>query len=266
MLITSDKNPKIRHILRLREKARERKEEKLFVFEGIRELQLAMKGGVEVKEIYYFPEYLQPEILNELKKNSGNAEWIEISRAVYEKIAVRESTEGIIAVAVMREHALGNLKLSNNPLILVVEQVEKPGNLGALLRTTDAAAVDAVIVCDTKVDFYNPNVIRSSLGCVFTQQTAVCTTEEAITFLKQNNICLFSATPDGAKNYTEVDFRIPCAIAVGSEAEGLSQAWLKNSDEKIVIPMRGEIDSLNVSVSAAVLIFESVRQRNPNTF
>lgn len=260
--ISSEKNPKIQQIIRLREKARERKKENLFVIEGVRELSLALKGGIAVREIFFCPEFMQPEALDGLKKKAENSGWTEISKNVYGKIAVRESTEGVIAVAEMRELPLEKIRLPGKPLILVAENVEKPGNLGALLRTADAAALDAVIVCDTGIDIYNPNVIRSSLGCLFTQQIAVCSSESAIMWLKKNHIKIFAATPEGAQIYFKADYNQPCAIVVGSEAEGLSSVWMENSDSKIAIPMQGEIDSLNVSVSAAVVLFEAVRQRN----
>lgn len=262
MEITSEKNPRIQQIIRLRGKARERKKSNLLVIEGTRELSLALKGGVVVKEIFFCSEFIQPNILEELRKQIKKNCWIKITKSVYEKIALRGSTEGIIALAEMRETLLNKIRLPVNPLVLVADSVEKPGNLGALLRTADAAALDAVIVCDPNVDLYNPNVIRSSLGCLFTQQVAVCSSEEAIEWLRKNCICIFAATPQGALPYFKADFKHPSAIVVGSEANGLGQKWLRNADFKIAIPMKGEVDSLNVSVSAAVILFEAVRQRN----
>lgn len=259
--ITSEKNPRIQQILRLREKSRERKEQNLFVIEGVRELILALKGDVRVKEIFFCPEFLEPHIINELKLSTARTEWIEISKAAYEKIALRNSTEGVIAIAEMRTLSLEQVQLPENPLILVVESVEKPGNLGALLRTADAANLTAVLVCDPTVDLFNPNVIRSSLGCLFTQQVVVCESPAAIDWLKSKQIKILAATPEGAVLYSEADLKQACAVAVGSEAEGLSEVWLNSSDSNIVIPMLGEIDSLNVSVSAAVILFEAVRQR-----
>jgi len=167
--ITSDKNPRIQQILKLREKSRERREQGLFVIEGIREVTLALKGGIHLAEIFYCAAFIQPTYLEELKKKTQKVDWIEIGKSVYEKIALRDSTEGIIAVAKIQNLKLEQIKLPENPLLLIVESVEKPGNLGALLRTADAAVLSAVLVCDPNVDLYNPNVIRSSLGCVFTQ-------------------------------------------------------------------------------------------------
>lgn len=261
MEITSDKNLRIQQLIRLREKVRERRSEKLFVIEGIREIKLACKGGYSVKEIFFCTTFIPQKELDELKRLSGKTNWIEITKGVYEKIALRESTEGVIAVGEMSDLSLSKIKLKENPLVLVVENVEKPGNLGALLRTADAAKLDAVIVCDPNVDVYNPNVIRSSLGCLFTNQLAVCTSAEAIEWLKTRHIAIYSATPEVAVSYFNADFKKPCAIVVGSEAEGLSRTWLNEADSKVAIPMKGEIDSLNVSVSAAVIVFEAVRQR-----
>lgn len=262
MEITSEKNPRIQQILKLREKSRERREQGLFVIEGIRELMLAIKGGIKIREIFFCPDFMEQEALNALKKTAGKTQWIEIGRSAYEKIVLRESTEGVIAVAEIRKLKFGQIKLPQNPLLLIVESVEKPGNLGALLRTADAAALSAVLVCDPNVDLYNPNVIRSSLGCVFTQQVTTCDSQEAIVWLRKNHISIFAATPAGATSYLKTDFTRPCAIAVGSEADGLSKTWLENADRCISIPMTGEIDSLNVSVSAAVILFEAIRQRS----
>ena len=261
MEITSEKNPRIQQIIRLREKSRERKEQGLFVIEGIREVTLALKGGIKINEIFFCPDFIEQKEWNALKKMSEKTEWIEIGKSAYEKIALRESTEGVIAVAQTRKLELEQILLPKTPLLLIVESVEKPGNLGALLRTADAAALSAVLVCDPNVDLYNPNVIRSSLGCLFTQQVTVCESQAAISWLQKNQIRIFAATPEGATPYVQTDFKQPCAIAVGSEADGLSKIWLENADANISIPMQGEIDSLNVSVSAAILLFEAVRQR-----
>jgi TrmH family RNA methyltransferase len=158
-------------------------------------------------------------------------------------------------------HGLNQLRLSKNPLLLILESVEKPGNLGAVLRTADAAGVDAVIICDPHTDFYNPNVIRSSVGCVFTNQIASATSEETINWLKENNIKIFSTYLKASAPYHETDFTKPCAIILGTEATGLSDLWVKKSDATIIIPMQGKIDSMNVSTAAAVVVFEARRQR-----
>jgi TrmH family RNA methyltransferase len=197
-----------------------------------------------------------------LPKNLGTErQLIPVSKEVFDKIAVRENSGGVIAVAEMRVNELSQLKLKANPLLLIIESVEKPGNLGALLRTADAAGADAVICCDTQTDFYNPNVIRSSIGCVFTNQIASATSEETINWLKKNGVNIFCTYLDAAKPYYEIDFTQPSAIVMGTEATGISDLWVKNANANIIIPMQGKIDSMNVSTAAAVVIFEAKRQR-----
>jgi TrmH family RNA methyltransferase len=162
----------------------------------------------------------------------------------------------------MKPHGLNHVALSKNPLVLVLEAVEKPGNLGAILRTADAAGIDAVICCDPQTDFYNPNVIRSSLGCVFTKQVATATSEETIDWLKKNHLAIYCTYLQSSRLYTDIDFTKPCAIVMGTEATGLSDLWIKNSDANIIVPMHGKIDSMNVSTAAAVVVFEARRQRS----
>ena len=186
---------------------------------------------------------------------------IPVQRTVFEKIAYRESTGGVIALAEQKHHRLDDIQLKQNPLVLILESVEKPGNLGAILRTADAAGVDAVVICDPQTDFYNPNVIRSSVGCVFTNQIAAATSEDTINWLKRNNIKIYTTYLKASKPYHEVDFGVPSAVVMGTEATGLSDIWVKNSDMNIIIPMQGKIDSMNVSTAAAVVIFEATRQR-----
>lgn len=180
---------------------------------------------------------------------------------MFNKIAYRESTGGIIALAEQKQHQLSDLILGKNPLLLILEGVEKPGNLGAMLRTADAAAVEAVIICDERVDFYNPNVIRSSVGCVFTNQIAASPSDKTIHWLKQNNIQILCTYLKASTIYTEVDFTKPSAIVMGTESLGLSEQWIENSTRNLIIPMQGKIDSMNVSTAAAVVIFEASRQR-----
>ncbi len=258
--ITSLQNPLVKKVLTLKEKSRERKKTGLFVIEGQRELELALKGGYKIEMVFACLEIITEKCYAELVEASS-FEVIYLSKPVYEKLAHRGSTEGIMAVAHSMNHKLNYLKLSKNPLILVTEAPEKPGNLGALLRTTDAANIDAILVADPKSDVYNPNVVRSSVGCLFTTQVGLGTSEEIITFLKSNEIKIFSAALTASKNYTDIDFTDPCAIVVGTESTGLTEKWLENSNQNIIIPMQGEIDSMNVSVSAAILIFEAKRQR-----
>ena len=191
-----------------------------------------------------------------------NLKIIKISIEVYEKLARRDSTEGILAVFQSKNHSLDSITLQRkHPLILVAEAPEKPGNIGALLRTADAANLDAVIIANAKTDLYNPNIIRSSIGCVFTNQIAISSTETIIAFLKDNNIGIYCASLKASSSYEEIDYKKACAIVVGTEATGLTNEWLESSTQNIIIPMQGQIDSMNVSVSAGILIFEAKRQR-----
>ncbi len=261
--ISSLHNPSIKRLFQLQEKSRSRKKEAVFLVEGLREMQLALKGSFELLELYFCDEMFMAENIPELiGQSSCSPDIIEISIEVYRKIAYRGSTEGIIAVFRSKITALSELNFSTkNPLVLVAEAPEKPGNIGALLRTADAANLDAVIIANPKTDLFNPNIIRSSVGCVFTNQITTGTTQEIISFLKHQNITIYSAAIQASKNYTEVDFNNATAIVVGTEDTGLSDEWLKNSTQNINIPMAGEIDSINLSVAAGILIFEAKRQR-----
>jgi len=258
--ITSLQNPKIKNIAKL-SKNKERKEQNLFIIEGARELSLALMAGYEIDSVFVCPELFvktdYPDVLHTIPENK----LFEVSEAVFEKIAYREGSDGLLTLATPKKHLLEDLDLSENPFIIVLEAVEKPGNLGAILRTADAAKVDAVIICDPATDLYNPNAIRSSIGCLFTVQTAVCTSQEALNFLHKKQIKTFAAELQASQWYQDTDFTNPSAIIMGTEAEGLTDFWLDKSDCRIKIPMRGKIDSLNVSVSTAVLTFEAMRQR-----
>jgi len=259
--ISSLQNPLIKQVLLLQEKSRERKKTGLFVIEGKREIQLAIKGGYTIKTLLFCPEITSEETISKL--NPSPTELIETSLEVYKKIAYRTSTEGIVAIAESKELHIGNLKLDiKNTLVLVAEAPEKPGNIGAILRTADAANVDAVIIANPKTDLYNPNIIRSSMGCVFTNTIATGTTSEIITFLKENNIPIYSAILQESVPYHTCDFKENTAIVVGTESTGLSQEWREESKANIHIPMQGEIDSMNVSVAVGILIFEAKRQRS----
>jgi TrmH family RNA methyltransferase len=259
--ITSNQNAYIKELFQLKEKSRERKKSGLFLIEGAREISLAIKGGYLIDTVLFYPDLFPEEQVNSLT-NSQN-QTIEISKEVYQKLAHRETTEGIIAVAKAKEFSLKNLSFkTKNSLVLVAEAPEKPGNIGAFLRTADAANVDAVIIANPKTDLYNPNIIRSSVGCVFTNQIATGTTYEIIQFLKENNIAIYCAALQASKDYHTQDYTKPTALVVGTEATGLSKEWLDNSTQNIIIPMQGEIDSMNVSVAAGILIFEAKRQRN----
>ena len=257
--ITSVQNPYIKSLVQLQEKAKVRKQTGSFLIEGQREIELAVKGGYEIETILICTDLVQH--FENLNINSSKFQLIEISKEVYQKLAYRDTTEGILAIAKTKSLSLSDLKLSKNPLILVGESLEKPGNIGAILRTADAANVDAVIIANPKSDLYNPNIVRSSVGCLFTRQIAMGTTEEVIAYLKANNINIYSATLQDSTEYHTQDFTTPTALVVGTEATGLSEKWRVESTKNIIIPMQGEIDSMNVSVAAAILLFEAKRQR-----
>ena len=260
-IITSIQNPKIKNILSL-EKARERKKQNQFVIEGVKELGFAIGAGYKVDSVFFCPTIIASSEVLAIVKNEQLL--VPVDENVFRKIAYRESTGGVIALAEKKEHALSAIKLRANPLLLVLESVEKPGNLGAVLRTADAARTDAVIICDPLVDFYNPNVIRSSVGCLFSNQLASASTQETIDWLTRNGIAIYCTHLGASKSYHEVDFTKPCAIVMGTESSGLSQGWTDHSSQNIIIPMQGKIDSLNVSTAAAIVVFEASRQRGFN--
>jgi RNA methyltransferase, TrmH family len=257
--ITSIQNPFIKSLVLLQEKAKARKQSGTFLIEGKREIELALKGNYTLETILFLSEIISEVEINQL--TNSQVECIEISKEVYQKLAYRDTTEGILAVAKTKSMLLSDLKLSNNPLILVAEAPEKPGNIGALLRTADAANLDAVIIANPKSDLYNPNIVRSSVGCVFTRQVATGTTQEIIAFLKERKINFYCATLQNSTAYHTQDYTQATAMVVGTEATGLTQEWRDQATQNIIIPMQGEIDSMNVSVAAAILIFEAKRQR-----
>lgn len=264
--ITSIQNQLIKDIFQLQEKSKTRKKAQLFVIEGVREIEIAVKNNYHITQLLICFDLFDVSKLHDLKKLfSADTEFIEITKEVYQKIAYRESTEGVIAIAQTKDHSLDSLNLPENPLIVVLESLEKPGNIGAVLRTADAAKIDAVFIADPKTDLYNPNIVRSSVGAVFTNKIVTADSAAIINFLKDKNIAIFSAILQEAVSYYSVDFKQSSAIVMGTEATGLSEIWRKNSTANIIIPMQGQIDSMNVSVAAAVLIFEAKRQRNNQT-
>lgn len=259
--ISSPQNPFIKQLVLLKDKSRQRKKSNKFLIEGKRELSLAVKGGYRIDTLLFFPDLFSESEANALSQY--DIEIIEISKEVFQKLAHRDTTEGVIAVVDSKKHELEDLKIQfKNPLILVAEAPEKPGNIGALLRTADAANVDAVIIANPKSDLYNPNIIRSSVGCVFTTEIAMASSEDTITFLKKYNFNIFSAILQESEPYHIQDYTLPTAIVVGTEATGLTDAWREAATKNISIPMQGVIDSMNVSVAAGILIFEAKRQRN----
>ncbi|WP_224490024.1 TrmH family RNA methyltransferase [Robertkochia flava] len=262
--ISSPQNKLIKELLLIREKSRHRKKTGLFVSEGQRELELLIKGGYQIRTLFTATGIADTAALQKLLETCDTApEIIEVSEEVYRKIAYRDSTEGVIALVESKQHSLDSLRFtSKHPLLLIAEAPEKPGNIGALLRTADAANLDAVIIANPRTDLYNPNIIRSGVGCLFTTQVATATTPEIISWLRENNIAMYCAALTASEAYHKVDYTGPSAIVVGTEATGLTEQWLEASSRNVIIPMQGEIDSMNVSVSAAIIIFEAKRQRN----
>lgn len=256
--ITSLKNPRIQNLVRL-EKASERREQGVFIIEGLKEIERAKNAGYLVTSMFFCPDLISFDKAGAF--TSSQTEVFSVSRGVFDKISYRGNSGGVLVVSKPKSHTLKDIQLSPNPLIVVLESVEKPGNLGAVLRTCDAAAADALIVCDTQTDLYNPNVIRSGLGCLFTVPVAVGSTDEVIAWLKSHEITIFCTGLKASVPYNKVNFVQPSAIVLGTEATGLTQKWLKASNQNIIIPMSGQADSLNVSVSAAIVIFEARRQR-----
>ena len=257
--ITSARNERIRQVLELQEKSRTRRALGLFVVEGRRELEHCLEAGYELDSVFWCPEIL-PELPQELI--GGDVPVSELTAELYGKIAYRGGTEGLVARVKARPHTLEDLTLKDNPLIVVLESVEKPGNLGAVFRSADAAGADAVIICDPLTDLYNPNLIRSSIGGVFTVQSAVCDSASAISWLKARGMKILTAQLQDSSWYYDVDMKGGTAIVIGTEATGLTEQWREAADAHIRIPMLGALDSLNASVSAAILLFEAVRQRN----
>ena len=258
--ITSPQNPLIKELFQLKEKSRARKQLGLFLIEGKRELSLAIKSSYQLEKLLFVPDLFSEAEAKSMSRYG--IEIIEVSKQVYQKLAHRDSTEGVIAIAKTKSIQLEGLIFKDkNPLILVAEAPEKPGNIGALLRTADAANVDVVIITNPRTDLYNPNIIRSSVGTVFTNQITLAQTEEVIKFLNKYNFNIFCASLQSAVPYHSQDFTHPTAIVVGTEADGLSAEWTNAASQNIIIPMQGKIDSMNVSVAAGILIFEAKRQR-----
>ncbi len=260
-IISSLQNPLIKNVLLLGEKPRARKEQNRIVIEGLREIRLAVMSGFNITGLLFVPELISSADLDSLLVPNNPVELTEVSPEVFNRMAYRKDSGGLIALAEPRRLAFSDLQLSSNPLILVLETVEKPGNLGALLRTSDAANLDAVIICDPQTDIYNPNAIRSSIGCIFTMPVVTASSDDAIAWMRSAGILIYGTALTAMHHYHETDFNRPAAIVMGSEANGLSSTWLEGADDLVKIPMMGKIDSMNVSASAAIVIFEALRQR-----
>lgn len=262
--ISSSHNPIFKDLVTLIRKSGERRERNTIVIEGKREILRSVESGITPQTLFYSPEILNLEdFLKECRFDENNIPFdiFAITKNLYAKIAIREGSEGIIALSERPSITLDSIDLPENPLIVVMESVEKPGNLGAVIRTCDAAKCDLLICCDQETDIYNPNVIRSSLGGVFTLPIVSTDSKSAIEWLKRKNITIFTAQLQDAEPYYNADMSGACAIIAGSESEGLTNSWRENAEKRIYIPMLGKIDSLNVSVSIAILCYEAVRQR-----
>jgi TrmH family RNA methyltransferase len=261
--ISSLQNPRIKQLVKLRDR-RSRDEAGVFLVEGYREVRRALEKNVAVRELYFSPEWFlgenEPALLAQAE--AAGAQLVELSKEAFAKIAYRERPDGLLAVAPQWKRALGDLALTASPLVLVVEAIEKPGNLGTILRSADAAGCDAVIVCDPVTDIFNPNVVRASTGVLFSVPLFVEESARVQAWLRENKIYTVATTPAAEKIYSDVDLRGPLAIVMGSEQYGLSEFWLKNADLPVRIPMAGQADSLNVAMATIITLFEAVRQRS----
>jgi RNA methyltransferase, TrmH family len=273
--ITSTQNSRIKFAISL-QKASARKKEQLFIIEGLREIRLALLAGYKIHSLFVCTEITlknredsyghgvrspapgRDDIADIIREQ---APVMETTSGVFRKLAYREKSDGLVAIAHQKRFVLEDIKLGDNPLVLVAESVEKPGNLGAMLRTADAAGLDAVLICDPTTDLFNPNVVRSSLGTLFTTRIACCTSKEAVDWLKIRNIRIYTTALTASQSYHQVDYTGPAAIVSGAEATGVSGIWEDNSDAKIIIPMFGMVDSMNVSAATAVVLYEALRQR-----
>ena len=255
MDISSLQNPRIKHLFKLRDDKKTRNEDGLIFVEGFDEIQLALSAGHNPQTLLTSPELASRSL-------SGiSPETLTLSRVVFEKISYRENPDGWLAIFPIPQTRLDTLKLSEAPLVIVAESIEKPGNLGAILRTADAAGVDALLVCDERVDPWNPNVVRASRGAMFSVPIVECENASALEWLKGGGMRIFAASPAGETIYSDADLRQPSAIVVGTEDKGLSDFWFTGADVNVRIPMAGLVNSLNVSVSTALIVYEAMRQR-----
>jgi len=255
MNITSLQNPRVKHLVKLREDKKQRQKDNLMLVEGFDEIQLALSAEQKPQAILISPELASGQL------DDSHAETLTVSRAVFEKISYRQNPDGWLAVFPIPHLPFNDLKVSDTPLVIIAESVEKPGNLGAILRTADAVGIDVLLVCDPRVDVWNPNVVRASRGAVFSVPVVECDNTSALEWLKMQKMRILAATPSADVLYSDVDMRQPLAIAVGTEDKGLTDFWMSNADVKVRIPMLGYINSLNVSVSTALIAYEALRQR-----
>jgi TrmH family RNA methyltransferase len=267
--ISSSQNPQVKRAIKLQNR-REREQTKRFLIEGFRELTCAVKGGITIEKIFFCsPLFLgknESALIGEISSLGGVA--IETTRAVFEKLTYRDRPDGLIAVALKMDQSLETLaaKMGDSPLLVVAEAVEKPGNLGSIIRSADGVGADGVIVCDRCTDITNPNVVRASVGTLFTQPVIEVDAEPLFTWLKKHQFQVVATSPVAKIDYIEADFQRPTAIVVGTEQLGLSAMWLKSSDIQVSIPMCGVADSLNVATATTLLLYEALRQRKVGNF
>jgi len=255
MDITSLQNPRIKHIVKLRDDKKQRLGDGLLLVEGYDEIELARAAGHNPQTILSAPEIATRQL------SDPNTEILTVSRSVFEKISYRDNPDGWLGIFSIPHTSVDDLMLSDSPLVIVAESIEKPGNLGAILRTADAAQIDALLVCDPRVDIWNPNVVRASRGTVFSVPVIECENSAALKWIRSQKLRVLSATPAAESVYSDIDLREPIAIVVGTENEGLTDFWLENADMRVKIPMFGKVNSLNVSVSTALIVYEALRQR-----
>jgi len=265
-IISSLQNPRVKQLVKLRDR-RPRDEAGVFLVEGYREIRRALEKGVALRELYFAPDWFlganEPALLREAE--AAGARLFQLNRETFAKVAYRERPDGLLAVAPQWRRPLADLKLTSAtnrpPFLLVVEAIEKPGNLGTILRSADAAGCDAVIVCDPVTDIFNPNVVRASTGVLFSVPLVVAESAAVLAWLQENGVRTVATTPAATTLYTAADLRGPLAVIMGSEQYGLSEFWLQHADLTVRIPMAGQADSLNVAMATIITLFEAVRQR-----
>jgi len=261
--ITSIHNPRLKALAKLRKRS-ERDDQDVFITEGYRPITRALAARFHFDQLYYSPEWFLGNNEQKVLEDAGKAGTIltRLGQEAFAKIAYRERPEGLLGVGKQWRTSLDELKLSGNPFLIVVEAIEKPGNLGTILRSADATGAEAVIVCDAVTDLFNPNVVRASTGVLFTTPTVITDSKSAMAFLKKHKVRSLAATPDANELYTDVDLTEPVAIVMGSEQFGLTEQWIKDCDLPVRLPMAGIADSLNVSAATVAMAYEVVRQRN----
>jgi RNA methyltransferase, TrmH family len=261
--ITSLQNPRVKQLVKLRDR-RDRDEAGLFLVEGYRQIRRALEKNIQLTELYFSPEWFmgenEPALIEQAR--AAGAQLFELSKEAFAKCAYRDRPDGLLAVAPQWKNSLTDLKLSPTPFLLVVESIEKPGNLGTILRSADAGGCDGVVVCDAVTDIFNPNVVRASTGVLFSVPIVVAESTVVHAWLKDKGIRTAATTPHTTNIYTQTDLRGPLAIVMGSEQYGLSEFWMKGADTLVRIPMAGQADSLNVAMATIITLFEAVRQRN----